>query len=428
MLNFCIKSVHSFLAFTTKENNNNNGTLILDQQLQSSLHGRRIIPSPVSGLGFITFSDNTHNPTNVVDSAAIKPPPPPTVTTVAKKDPGGIGFLDEVGGSVNGLMSCTESLGFESSDERRVDDQVMERITSEERGSGAGARKKWKRTRGRRDEVEARKFPPPLSSMNRDGRPSFILRPVRRDGRLELTEVKIDRTEILHASRQDGRLRLDMIRDVADVEEDHEEEEKVDIDNNNNIIIIEEEEKVEEEKIGDIAKEEEEVGVREKWVFPAVLNSGGDALKEVMRLMMELKPIKIKSGRLCVHCLEFKLEEAEIGAGARPKCIVKKRNMLLSRTYLWMRLCVHCLEFELEEAEIGAGARPKCIVRKRNMLLSRTYLWMRLFEADVDVGSGWGSAEAQQHDDAPVDAWIKEHFPTLHPVVDPEYTEELPQA
>lgn len=298
MLNFCIKSVNSFLAFTTKENNNNNnGTLILDQQLQSSLHGRRIKPSPVSGLGFITFSDNTHNPTNVIDSAAIKPPPhptattiakkvdsatikpppPPVATTVTKKDPGGIGFLDEVGGSVDGLMSCTESLGFESSDERRVDDQAMERITSEEeRGSRAGAPKKWKRTRGRRDEEEARKFPPPLSSLNRDGRPSFFLRPVRRDGRLELTEVKIDRTEVLHASRQDGRLRLDMVRDVADVEEDHEEEEKVDIDNNNNIIIIIEEEKVEEGKIEDIVKEEEELGVREKWVFPAVVNGGGD--------------------------------------------------------------------------------------------------------------------------------------------------------
>lgn len=275
MLNFCIKSVHSFLAFTIKENNNlNNGTLILDPQLQSPLHGRRIIPSPVSGLGFITFSDNIHNPTNVVDSAAIKPPPPPVITTVVKKDPGGIGFLDEVGGSVNGLMSCTESLGFESSDERRVDDQVMERITSEERELQAGAGKKWKRTRGRRDEVEARKFPPLLSSLNRDGRPSFFLRPVRRDGRLELTEVKIDRTEVLHVSRQDGRLRLDMVRDVADVEEDHEEEEKVDIDNNN--IIVEEEEKVEEGEIGDIVKEEEELGVREKWVFPAVLNGGGD--------------------------------------------------------------------------------------------------------------------------------------------------------
>ncbi|KAI8555788.1 hypothetical protein RHMOL_Rhmol05G0201400 [Rhododendron molle] len=295
MLNFCIKSVQSFLAFSAKENNNNNGTLMLDQQLQSSLHGRRIIPSPVSGLGFITFSDNTHNPTNVVDSAAVKPPPHPTATTVAKKvdsatikpppptvattvpkkDPGGIGFLDEVGGSVDGLMSCTESLGFESSDERRVDDQVMERITSEEPGSRAGAWMKWKRMRGRRDEVEARKFPPPLSSLNPDGRPGFFLRPVRRDGRLELTEVKIDRTEVLHASRQDGRLRLDMVRDVADVEEDHEEEEKVDIDNNN-IIIIEEEEKVKEGKIGDIVKEEEELGVREKWVIPAVVNGGGD--------------------------------------------------------------------------------------------------------------------------------------------------------
>lgn len=296
MLNFCIKSVHSFLAFTTKDSNNNNdnthGTLISGQQ--TTLQGRcRNILSPVSGLSFITFSDNTHeNPTNVVDSAAIKPPPP-TITTIAKKDPGGIGFLDEVGGSVDGLMSCTESLGFESSDERRVDDQVMDSIRNEERGLMVGSRKKWRRS-GRRDE-EVRKFPPPLSSMNRDGKPIFFLRPVRRDGRLELTEVKINRMEVLHASRQDGRLRLDMIRDVVDVEKD-EEEETTD-DNNNiekekvgeNFEDVEEEEIVEEVKVEDIVEEDgggpdtlsyrtkqEKVG--EKWVFP-VVNGGGDGFR-----------------------------------------------------------------------------------------------------------------------------------------------------
>ncbi|KAF8387963.1 hypothetical protein HHK36_026629 [Tetracentron sinense] len=157
------------------------------------------------GLGLIAVAGDNHGSENVLQSAAVKP-----IVNVAagKKDSGGgIGFLDEIGGSVDGLMSCTESLGFESSDEWRKDDQ-MEEIDSET----SRLRSKWRKTMARARREEVKNFPPPLSSLNMNGKRSFFLKPVRKDGRLELTEVRMDRPEILRAYRQDGRLRLQFIR------------------------------------------------------------------------------------------------------------------------------------------------------------------------------------------------------------------------
>ncbi|KAJ0013408.1 hypothetical protein Pint_19963 [Pistacia integerrima] len=177
------------------------------------------------GLGLIiTATAETYRPPNVIESSLLKlsssspqppapSPLPPIFSMFSKKDPGGLGFIDDMGGGVNGLMSCTESLGFESSDERNVEDDHYTRVESPTRAKGrkdAGERRKPK------------KFPPPLSSFNRNGQPSFFLRSVRTDGRLELTEVRIDRPEILRASRQDGRLRLHLINEEEEEEEEEE--------------------------------------------------------------------------------------------------------------------------------------------------------------------------------------------------------------
>ncbi|KAK2967981.1 hypothetical protein RJ640_015426 [Escallonia rubra] len=151
-------------------------------------------------------------------------------------------------------MSCTESLGFESSDKRRVDDEVMiESILTNKDTNADGfcaSRKRSKRSNRaeEKEAVKAKKFPPPLSSLNHNGKPNFFLRPVRKDGRLELTEVKILRPEILRASRQDGRLRMHLI---------HREEETV-------------EEENEEETVEEAAEEKsEEERAEEYWQFPA---------------------------------------------------------------------------------------------------------------------------------------------------------------
>lgn len=133
---------------------------------------------------------------------AFKDVPPET------RDPGGIGFADEAGG----LMLCTEYLGFESYDVRMSDNEVENKMTCHaevETERVETKRRKMKENVVARE--RKREFPPPLSSLNGLGKRSFYFRPLRKDGRLELTQVMIDRPEIFHASREDGRLRLHLV-------------------------------------------------------------------------------------------------------------------------------------------------------------------------------------------------------------------------
>ncbi|KAI9125449.1 hypothetical protein K1719_004065 [Acacia pycnantha] len=84
-----------------------------------------------------------------------------------------------------------------------------------------------RRTTSHRVKKEARSFPPPLSSLNLNGQPSFFLRLIRKDGTLTLTEVRIHRPEILWAWRHDGRLILHLIPEDDFEEDDEEEEEEI---------------------------------------------------------------------------------------------------------------------------------------------------------------------------------------------------------
>ncbi|KAL3537995.1 hypothetical protein ACH5RR_001361 [Cinchona calisaya] len=234
------ESVHSFLGFPTTKNN---GTVDLD----CLFHHQTTTPAAGGGLGVVNLSDNRQKPADVLEFSDVKSPlvSPPfsTSTSSAKRDPGGIGFIDDVGGSVDGLMSCTESLGFESSDERRIDDDIEELCCRKESFVGL----KWKREHVKK---EVKEFPPPLSSLNQNGKPTFFLRPVRKDGKLELKEVKIGRPEILRVFREDGRLRLHLIRNEdedEDVEEEFEGEEE------------EEEEVVDEETTGKVSDDGQEM-------------------------------------------------------------------------------------------------------------------------------------------------------------------------
>ncbi|TKY61453.1 Sugar transporter ERD6 5 [Spatholobus suberectus] len=179
----------------------------------------------VLGLGLATR--DVDRPPNVLESAMLRPNAPPAPAASEKRV---IGSVDD--DVVNGLTSCTESLGFESSDEIHSNNNCDEKENNyDEDGDGIWRRRMMKaESRGK-----VRSFPPPLPSLNRNGKPSFYLRPVRKDGRLELTEVRIQRSEILHASRHNGRLTLHLVPDLEDMEEEEEEE-------------LEEE--IEEEKIG----------------------------------------------------------------------------------------------------------------------------------------------------------------------------------
>ncbi|XP_009803742.1 protein FANTASTIC FOUR 4-like [Nicotiana sylvestris] len=259
MMSLCNKNVHPFLSLA---NSKHSGTL-----LDFSLPRRNIFTAASAG-----GSIDTQNPNNYLVSTAMTPPP----ATAEKKDPGGIGFLDDVGGSVDGLMSCTESLGFESSDERTVDDQIEDhdqddlnsRKSYSTNMASYSNSKCWQRSNSEKKE---KKFPPPLSSLNQDGKPNFFMRAVRKDGRLELTEVKISRPETLLASRQDGRLRLHLIRN----EEEEETEEE-----NDDFPLDDEEEVIEtiQENNKEILDEEGEEKVGE-WKFPVTSGGSGDGVR-----------------------------------------------------------------------------------------------------------------------------------------------------
>lgn len=92
---------------------------------------------------------------------------------------------------------------------------------------------------------EKREFPPPLTTMSENGGRNFVLRSERRDGRLEIVKVAIERPEVLYASRQNGRLTMHLVRSVPEFEEDDDD-------------VFEEEEETEDEEERETEEEEEE--------------------------------------------------------------------------------------------------------------------------------------------------------------------------
>ncbi|XP_021898696.1 protein FANTASTIC FOUR 1 [Carica papaya] len=290
MMSFCKKSVHSFLGLTAAT----------AKPADYDYGGE---PPCKCGLGIITApsSSDAYRGPNIIESSLIKIPmpaekrlestEPPTApfpaveSLLSRKDLGDFGFIDEVGGGVDGLMSCTESLGFESYDERRVDEDCRIDIMAAGAASSSSSlsssrRKQWREDR-QRSKREPKKFPPPLSSLNDNGQPNFFLRPVRKDGRLELTEVRIHRPEILRASRQDGRLRLHLITDEEQGQEDVDvsEEEEIYEEAEQELMGFErQEEEEEDEDEEELVEEEEE---EEEWRLgsAAVSSGSGDGMR-----------------------------------------------------------------------------------------------------------------------------------------------------
>ncbi|XP_023521579.1 uncharacterized protein LOC111785403 [Cucurbita pepo subsp. pepo] len=216
MINLYRKSLYSFMSFADTFSPKSAPSAAVADADAAAEH-------PLLGLGLISDNNLTQfKSPNILESSSVLKPLCSSPAT-PRQDPGGVGFLDAVGGGVDGLMSCTESLGFESSDERLVNDEMMGVENGGDSGGGCTVRV-------RRRRVVVRRFPPPLTSLNQHGHPNFYLRSVRKDGRLELTEVKIERTEILRACREDGRLRLHLIKDEDEEEEDRIEEEEVEED------------------------------------------------------------------------------------------------------------------------------------------------------------------------------------------------------
>uniref|UniRef100_A0A804I7T2 FAF domain-containing protein n=1 Tax=Musa acuminata subsp. malaccensis TaxID=214687 RepID=A0A804I7T2_MUSAM len=123
------------------------------------------------------------------------------------------------------LQLCTERLGSESSDdvddliEEDVDDwssdQWKEKMDAERRALANGGMS------GNCSDVRTRTggFPPPVSSIGKSGRPWIYYQSYRKDGRFVLTEIRIPTQEFLRASRQDGRLTLQLVQPDGDIAE-----------------------------------------------------------------------------------------------------------------------------------------------------------------------------------------------------------------
>ncbi|KAG1363949.1 Protein fantastic four 1 [Cocos nucifera] len=183
MLTLCKTTVHTLLGFSDHSTERRNPP-----------YRCRNIPSPDAD-GLRLLAGDTPKPPNIVESAAVgsagKPP--------HRADLGARGLHDN-------LRLCTENLGSESCDDGGMGIEEIGGRRPEEDVRGLEAQPWGRRTRRPwRWRAEA-KFPPPLPWLaGRDGRKSRFMRVVREDGRIVLTEVRIERPEVLRASRRDKK-------------------------------------------------------------------------------------------------------------------------------------------------------------------------------------------------------------------------------
>lgn len=136
------------------------------------------------------------------------------------------------------LSMCTEGLGFESFDdvEDMKDEQygniINDHQQKEERiftKHGVSSEMLPGNCESKRSRIKGMEFPPPISSIGTSGKPWVYLESYRSNGRFILKEVKIPTQELLHACREDGRLKLQFIQSddgEALDEEDGDEEKK----------------------------------------------------------------------------------------------------------------------------------------------------------------------------------------------------------
>ncbi|KAF3321797.1 Protein FAF-like [Carex littledalei] len=133
--------------------------------------------------------------------------------------------------SSDSLQLCTEGLGSESSDE--VDD--MANIESDDQELYAQFKEKMdmerlqlssnKYNNSHSLSVKNEKgFPPPIPSIGRSGKPRMFFKAYREEGRFVLREIRMPSKEILRASRQDGRLKLQFACPEEDIIEGEEGE------------------------------------------------------------------------------------------------------------------------------------------------------------------------------------------------------------
>ncbi|CAL4896841.1 unnamed protein product [Urochloa decumbens] len=125
------------------------------------------------------------------------------------------------------LLLCTEGLGSESTVD--ADDMLKDAEAEAEAAAAIGGHGKEAETErsscvkdgaaveeGKEERRQPNAFPPPIRSIGRGGgKPRVCFRSFREDGRFVLLEVVIPGKDLLQASREGGRLRLQFARGAA---------------------------------------------------------------------------------------------------------------------------------------------------------------------------------------------------------------------
>ncbi|KZV30541.1 hypothetical protein F511_05691 [Dorcoceras hygrometricum] len=122
------------------------------------------------------------------------------------------------------LSLCTEGLGSESSDD--VDDLWSNDHTYRNEYQQHEDRKVNTRNIkfSENDRFNRGEFPPPISCIGRSGQPGVCFKSYRQDGRFILKEIRIPTQEVLHACRENGRLKLQFIQSDDEILEEDDDD------------------------------------------------------------------------------------------------------------------------------------------------------------------------------------------------------------
>ncbi|KAF7071524.1 hypothetical protein CFC21_076811 [Triticum aestivum] len=156
----------------------------------------------VSSSSWIDAAEKSKDDSSL-DALLRSPKPTPTVKRSAS-------FSMKKSPSASSLLLCTEGLGSESTvDVLRDDDDELAAAFRRQVETGDDAYVVDANQEEKENQRPPPSFPPPIRSISvRGGKPSVCFRSFRPDGRFVLVEVVIPGKELLRASREGGRLRL----------------------------------------------------------------------------------------------------------------------------------------------------------------------------------------------------------------------------
>lgn len=130
------------------------------------------------------------------------------------------------------LQLCTEGLGFESCDDvEDVHNEIKDDWENQEERVTRHSPRENAYTEFRRSRTQGGAFPPPISCIGKSGKPWVSFKSYRHDGRFVLKEIRIPNQELLHACREDGRLKLHFVQPDEEILEEDEEQDVEDTDN-----------------------------------------------------------------------------------------------------------------------------------------------------------------------------------------------------